>query len=116
VALPGGALLIDTPGMRELQLWSADSGFVEAFDDITALAEACFFGDCRHDTEPRCAVKAAVERGELPAERLENFRKLRRELEVLAARQDVLAAQAEKRRVREIHRNVRKHLKQKGRS
>jgi ribosome biogenesis GTPase len=57
VPLPGGALLIDTPGMRELQLWTADAGVSEAFDDITQLAANCYFTDCQHDSEPRCAVK-----------------------------------------------------------
>ena len=116
VTLPGGALLIDTPGMRELQLWSADSGMDEAFDDIAALARACFFGNCGHETEPRCAVKAAVERGELAPERLENYRKLRREQDALARRQDALADQAHKKQVRAIHRNMRRTFNPKGRS
>ncbi len=60
IVLPGGALLIDTPGMRELQLWSADAGVAETFDDIVAIASGCFFANCQHDREPRCAVKQAV--------------------------------------------------------
>ncbi len=114
VRLPGGALLIDTPGMRELQLWSADEGLQETFDDIATLARECFFQDCRHDTEPRCAVKNAVADGRLSAERLENFHKLQRELEHLARKQDVLAQQEQKRQHRTIHRNARKWLKEKG--
>jgi ribosome biogenesis GTPase / thiamine phosphate phosphatase len=115
VPLPGGALLIDTPGMRELQLWSADTGVVEAFDDIEQLAEGCHFADCRHEQEPRCAVKQAVEEGRLPAGRLENYRKLQRELESLATRQDALALQAQKKRFRAMAKSARKHIQSKRR-
>jgi ribosome biogenesis GTPase / thiamine phosphate phosphatase len=108
VPLPGGAVLVDTPGMRELQLWSAESGLVEAFDDIAALAADCFFADCAHDTEPRCAVKAAVAEGRLAAERLENYHKLGREQAMLAARQDGLAQQMAKKRLRTQFRAFRK--------
>ncbi len=116
IVLPGGALLIDTPGMRELQLWSADAGVVEAFDDIATLAANCFFADCRHDQEPRCAVKQAVAEGRLPPERLDSFRKLQGEQSVLAAKQDVLAQQTKKRHDKTMTRAVRKHLQSKGNS
>ena len=116
VPLPGGALLIDTPGMRELQLWSADAGLTEAFDDIATIAAGCYFADCRHDTEPRCAVKAAVAEGSLAADRLENFHKLQREQANLGRRQDALAQQGEKKRVKAIHRAARKHAQTKGNS
>ncbi|HOG30194.1 MAG TPA: ribosome small subunit-dependent GTPase A [Vicinamibacterales bacterium] len=88
IELPGGALLIDTPGMRELQLWEGASGITAAFEDIEALAAGCRFGDCRHDTEPGCAVKAAAGEGRLAAGRLASYRVLQREREALAARQD----------------------------
>jgi ribosome biogenesis GTPase len=114
VRLPGGALLVDTPGMRELQLWTADEGLQETFDDIAALAADCFFSDCRHDAEPRCAVKAAVVEGRLPAARLENFLKIRREQDHLASRQDALALQEEKRKNKVFHKAARKWLKEKG--
>jgi ribosome biogenesis GTPase len=116
VVLPGGALLIDTPGMRELQLWSADAGMDEAFEDIATIARGCHFGDCRHETEPRCAVKAAVEAGTLPAERLDNYRKLQGELHALAARQETLAQQAKKKSDRVQAKALRKHLETKGNS
>lgn len=116
VPLPGGALLIDTPGMRELQLWSADAGLAEAFDDIAALAAGCAFADCCHETEPRCAVKQAVAEGRLDTGRLESFRKLRREQKSLAARQDVLAQQEKKKINRAGSRALRKHLQSKDRS
>jgi len=78
--LPGGALVIDTPGMRELQLWDADAGVTDAFEDVEALAAACRFRDCRHREEPGCAVRAALAAGELPPERYASFTKLRGEL------------------------------------
>ena len=109
IVLPAGALLIDTPGMRELQLWSADAGVGEAFDDISSLAPGCYFADCRHESEPRCAVKQAVEEGRLPPERLASFVKLRAELASLHTRQDTLAQQARKKADKVISRAVRKH-------
>ena len=108
VPLPVGALLIDTPGMRELTLWSADEGVQETFDDIATLSAECYFRDCRHESEPRCAVKQAVEAGRLAAERLENYRKIQRELQHLATRQDALALQARKKEHRTIHKALRK--------
>jgi ribosome biogenesis GTPase len=113
VRLEGGALLIDTPGMRELQLWDADSGLGAAFADIYALAAHCRFRDCRHDAEPDCAVRAAVESGALPAERLESWRRLERELAWLARRQDELAAAAVKSRDKSMERLMREHLRRK---
>ncbi|MFO1078985.1 MAG: ribosome small subunit-dependent GTPase A, partial [Planctomycetota bacterium] len=73
VVLPGGGLLIDTPGMRELQLWTAPDTADATFEDIEAIAAACHFTNCRHRTEPRCAVRAAVDAGTLDAGRLESF-------------------------------------------
>jgi ribosome biogenesis GTPase len=108
VPLRGGALLIDTPGMRELQLWSADEGVQETFDDIATLSAGCHFRDCRHEAEPRCAVKDAVDAKRLAPERLDNYRKIQRELQHLATRQDALALQARKREHRSIHKAFRK--------
>ena len=76
VILPGGGLIIDTPGMRELYLWDSDTGRAEAFEEIETLAAECKFRDCRHEHEADCAVKRAVERGELDPDRLANWRKL----------------------------------------
>ena len=89
VPLPGGGLLIDTPGMRELQLWTAPETTTTSFEDIDALAPGCHFSDCRHRSEPRCAVRAAVDDGRLDASRLESFHKLQDETKSLEARQDV---------------------------
>lgn len=78
--LPHGGVIIDTPGMRELQLWESDDGMVQGFQDIEALAERCQFRDCLHENEPNCAVRQAIEDGTLPKERLTSFRKLQKEL------------------------------------
>jgi ribosome biogenesis GTPase / thiamine phosphate phosphatase len=88
VRLPGGAMLVDTPGMRELQLWADDEGLDRTFDDIDRLAVRCRFPDCRHEQEPGCAVRAAVEGGDLDGRRLESFLKLRRELRFLEIKKD----------------------------
>jgi ribosome biogenesis GTPase / thiamine phosphate phosphatase len=76
VCLPGGGILIDNPGMREVGLWAAEDGVRETFEDVVSLAEGCRFVDCRHDREPGCAVRAAVDDGELGQERLTSFREL----------------------------------------
>lgn len=78
-AMPGGALLMDSPGIRELRLWAIDEGIDLAFPEIDALADSCRFRDCQHEAEPGCAVLNAVATGEIAAERLESFRKLRAE-------------------------------------
>ena len=77
--IPQGGLILDTPGMRELQLADCHDGIVSAFADIQRLAEACRFADCQHDQEPSCAVQAAVEQGSLDSRRLSNYQKLLRE-------------------------------------
>ncbi|UCG38345.1 MAG: ribosome small subunit-dependent GTPase A [bacterium] len=87
ILLPGGGLLLDTPGMRELQLLD-DEGIDTVFEDIAALASRCRFRDCRHDTEPGCAVKEAVESGALDTRRFANYRKLEREAQANELRHD----------------------------
>jgi ribosome biogenesis GTPase len=77
--LPGGGLVIDTPGMRELGLWDADEGLDEMFGDIERLFGQCGFSDCNHESEPNCAIKAALESGELAQERWESYRSLKRD-------------------------------------
>ncbi len=99
VLLPGGGLLIDTPGMRELQLWDTGS-LTETFTDVAALAGACRFRDCRHRGEPGCAVVAAVAAGELPEHRLDSYRKLAAEQEHTERQQDARALLDEKRKGR----------------
>ncbi len=85
---PQGALVVDTPGMRELQLWEASDGLDRAFPDIEALAAECYFSDCQHRTEPECAVLAAVAAGTLSPERLASYHKLQSELAAAQARRD----------------------------
>jgi ribosome biogenesis GTPase len=96
--LPDGGIVIDTPGIRELQLWDAGEGLDEAFEDVETFAERCRFSDCSHEHEPGCAVRAAIEAGELPAERLASYLKLQRELETLEARQTALLRAQRRRR------------------
>jgi ribosome biogenesis GTPase len=102
VELPGGALLIDTPGMRELQPWAGESAVAAAFDDITSLAEGCRFTDCAHGGEPGCAVRAAVESGRLDPDRLENFNRLGREAAYEIRKHDKAAAAEHKRRWKQM--------------
>ena len=113
VILPGGGLVIDTPGMRELQLWGGDSAVRDTFDDVEGLAAGCHFTDCRHQDEPRCAVKAAVAAGALEAARLESYIKLTGELAYLARQQDERALLEEKRRAKVMTRAANKYIKSK---
>jgi ribosome biogenesis GTPase len=86
VLLPNGGLLIDNPGMREVHLWVADEGLDAAFEDVAELAAQCRFNDCRHETEPGCAVRAALDDGTLPRDRWERYRALEAELSQLRER------------------------------
>jgi ribosome biogenesis GTPase len=130
VVLAGGGLVIDTPGLRELGLWtggrrgpgnpegvprSVGSGTAAAFDDVESLAAGCRFDDCRHRTEPGCAVLQALEDGRLPAERFAAWEKLQRELAWAEQRADPLAAADRRRRIRALNRSVRADGQQRGR-
>ena len=96
IILPGGVMVIDTPGMRELGMWDVGEGLSTAFADIEALAEKCRFRDCTHQTEPHCAVRAALERGELSEARLLSYRKLRAENAYFEDDENYLAAKEKK--------------------
>jgi len=111
-ALPGGALLMDTPGLREMQLWDAEHGVAQAFADIDSLAARCRFGDCRHEAEPGCAVLAALRAGTLDAARVENRRKVLREQEFLRRKMDPEARQEQKEQWKLIHRAARQKYQQ----
>lgn len=100
--VPGGGIIIDTPGMRELQLWADDEDLDDAFGDIAAAAGGCRFKDCTHTVEPGCAVRAAVEEGDIETGRVENYHKLNRELEHLARRETWLGRQEENARGKTI--------------
>ena len=106
VVLPGGALAIDTPGLRELQLWQGDVD--TSFQDVQLLAAECHFRDCAHTHEPGCAVLAAVDEGRLELDRLRSWRKLQRELAAIAARTDRRLQAARKRRWKQHARSMRK--------
>jgi ribosome biogenesis GTPase len=108
--LPEGGLLLDTPGMRELQLWDAEPGLDGTFADIMIAAEECFYRDCHHQGEPRCAVQAAVVEGRLDVERLASYQKMQRELAYLERRQDTQAQQERKRFEKKLHRQYN-HIK-----
>jgi ribosome biogenesis GTPase len=99
--LPGGALVIDTPGLRSLALWD-ESGLERTFEDIDALAMGCRFHDCSHGREPGCAVQAAIEAGTLSADRLASRRKIEAELRSLARRSAVGSRAAARRFGRQI--------------
>lgn len=114
--LPGGALLIDTPGMRELSLWAdAAEGDARAPDEIAALAGACRYRDCRHESEPGCAVLAAVAAGALSRERLDHAHKLERELLHHRRRVDARLRSEQQREWKTRSREARSALKRKGR-
>jgi len=101
--VPGGGMVIDNPGIRELQLWGAETGVERTFDEVAVFAAECRFSDCTHESEPGCAVRDRLD----PA-RLESYHKLRKELAWLELRRDVSAQQAQKRRWRAIHRALRR--------
>jgi ribosome biogenesis GTPase len=108
---PDGGLLIDNPGIREIQLWASEEALAESFDDIDALASLCRFSDCSHQIEPGCAVLEAVRRGALPEDRLTSYHKLAKEIRYLALRQDQTAQREQKRKWKIIHKAIRHHPK-----
>jgi ribosome biogenesis GTPase len=109
--LPQGGMLIDTPGMRELQLWDTGDGLGRVFEDIEWLARNCRFRDCRHTGEPGCEVQLALDENRLPHDRYESFLKLRREQSWLERKQDVMKRIEETRRWKQIHKAHRKFKK-----
>lgn len=116
IAISGGALLIDTPGLRELQLWDGDEGLERVFGDLSERAADCRFRDCTHVREPGCAVIEAVERGEVDPGRYDSYLSMRRELAHLERRQDARARAEEKRKWKVIERSQRRNPKRRGRS
>lgn len=94
--LPNGGMIIDTPGLRELQLWGAEEDLNTAFRDIEQLSQQCQFANCKHTTEPNCAVQAAIRSGTLDAQRLEAYRKLLSELQYLRTKVDTTSARERK--------------------
>jgi ribosome biogenesis GTPase / thiamine phosphate phosphatase len=115
VLLPGAGVLVDTPGMRELGLIEDDGGIDAAFADIAEIAKACRFNDCLHESEPGCAVQAALYAGGLAANRLQSYRKLQREIAAIERRRDPVLAANERRRWKTIHKELRAREKAKSR-
>ncbi|HEV2363835.1 MAG TPA: ribosome small subunit-dependent GTPase A [Caulobacteraceae bacterium] len=111
ILLPGGALVLDTPGMRELGLWDAEDGVAVGFADIESLAADCRFRNCSHCGEPGCAVRSAVEAGALDPARLASFRKLAREAAFEAARDDPLLRAERRKRWIAIHKANRRRAR-----
>ena len=107
ITLPNGGAVIDTPGMRELQLWDGDAGIEQSFSDITELAEQCRFNDCAHVTEPGCAVRAALESGELRRERFDSYNKQLRELAAIARKKDKKLQNADAKKWKHINKEMR---------
>jgi len=114
--LSGGALVLDTPGLRELQLWEAEDGVQMAFEEIEALARQCRFRDCAHQNEPGCAVREALAAGTLDENRFQSYEKLKREIEHLVLRQDGHAERLERQRWKKLSRLAKERalVKRKG--
>lgn len=112
ILLPGGGVVIDTPGMREVQLWESGEGVAQTFEDIAALSQECKFRDCTHSGEPGCAVHAAIESGRLDPDRLENLRKLEAELRFQQMKVDPALASETRKKWKTIHKAMR-HLPEK---
>ncbi|PZQ65791.1 MAG: ribosome small subunit-dependent GTPase A [Phenylobacterium zucineum] len=113
VLLPSGGLILDTPGMRELGLWEAEGGVSTAFEDVEALAAQCRFSDCSHHGEPGCAVRAAIDSGELPAGRLAAYEKLQAEMAFEHRRTDPRADKENRKLWASRHKAARAWVKQK---
>ncbi len=113
IRCPAGGVLIDTPGMRELQLWADEEGLKRTFDDIEELAVQCRFGDCGHQSEPGCAIQEALADGTLDEARYRSYTKLQRELQHLEQKQNQRASQIEKQKWKKIHMQIRQYSKMK---
>ncbi len=111
ILLPGGGILVDTPGMRAIALTDSEEGIAAAFPEIQGFAERCRFSDCTHTAEPGCGVLAALESGELAPERLESYRKLLAEARAAAIRSDARLASLEKRRWASLNKSLKEHHK-----
>jgi len=113
LVLPNGALVIDTPGLRELQLWDAGEGVAHTFGEIEELAAHCKFGNCSHQGEPGCAVEAALHTGSLDPQRLASMRKLQREQEFLLRKSDPERQHEHRKRIKILFREIRQNLNSK---
>lgn len=108
ILLPGGGIIIDTPGMREIQLWGGNEGLKSEFEDLEELAGQCKFTDCKHETEPGCAVKRALNNGSLSYQRYKSYKKLQREADYFTFREEINEKLIEKRRWKKITMQAKK--------
>ncbi len=115
LVLPGRGVIIDTPGLRELQLWTNESGASMAFSDVETFARECRFNDCTHEREPGCAVRAALEADRLNEDRARSYRKLERERMYIARKHDQMLQINEKKRWKQIHKDNRQRMRIRGR-
>ncbi|MGA1848338.1 MAG: ribosome small subunit-dependent GTPase A, partial [Thermoplasmatota archaeon] len=111
--LPDGGVIIDNPGIREIQLWGEPTDIDEAFPDIANIALGCKFKDCQHISEPDCAVKEAVLKGALDGKRYDNYLKMKKEMQNLAMRADKGGEAFQRQRWKNIHKNVKHYYKYK---
>ncbi len=113
ILLPGGGMVIDTPGMREIQMWGDEDDLQDTFDDVESFARECRFNDCTHSTEPGCAVAAAIRNGNLDPARLKSYRKLQKELRYAAFRIDSTVRMQEQLRWKRLSKTAKKLKKYK---
>lgn len=109
IILPSGAILIDTPGVREIQLWNADDGLSSAFSEFEGFENNCKYRDCSHTHEIGCAVIDALNKGLISKERYDNYLKMRKELQYLKTKQDFFAAKEKQKHYKEISKEVKRY-------
>ena len=114
IILPKGGILIDNPGLREIQLWSSEIGISKTFEDIEELSRQCRFSDCTHNAEPGCAIKRTIELGKLSQERVDSYKKLLREQEYLNNRRNTYERRKKDRKLGKIYRQGKSIRKYKG--
>lgn len=115
IMLPDGGLIIDTPGLREIQLWEGEEGLADAFPEIAELAMRCRFTDCHHESEPGCAVMDSIRAGKVPSERLHGYKKLKREAEHFESLHDVRVQVEQRRKAKQLTKGLKARLREKGR-
>jgi ribosome biogenesis GTPase / thiamine phosphate phosphatase len=114
IVTPAGALVIDTPGMRELQLWDVDAGSIDAaFADIAAIAARCRFRDCQHHAEPGCAINLSLDDGSLEFDRWQSYQKLQREQAYAARRENPRLERETRNDWKKIHKQARAIMRMK---
>lgn len=111
IVLPNGSLIIDTPGMREIQIWASEDSLHSTFEDIEILAQECRFRDCQHINEPGCAIQQALQDGKLDYSRFSSYQKLQKELDYLSQKQDQKVYLDNKKRWKKVSKSMKNHYK-----